>query len=270
MRIYGMLLVKDEADIIRATLTDMFRWVDMLFVIDNGSTDGTWQILQELSGDKLVPWKQDFAPFRRSMRAGIFRRFRDVSEEGDWWYFADSDEFCVDDPREFLDRVPSRDHVVFKKSIDYFLTEEDVRDHEFTGDFSVDRNHIRYIEPNCWTEMRFFRYRRKLKWELNREMPDHIGLRYPEPIIVQHFQFRSPAQMQKRLDIRNRIPRDKEGKPFKHVKEKDWEELLRRKEDLVPDEGYEQYRKLPMRRSLKESLPRHVIKRLLHGLMILP
>jgi glycosyltransferase involved in cell wall biosynthesis len=52
MTVIGVAMVKDEADIIVATVCNMVRQVDQVIVADNGSTDGTWEILQQLE-DKL-------------------------------------------------------------------------------------------------------------------------------------------------------------------------------------------------------------------------
>ena len=48
-KIYSLLLVKNEADIIRESLMAAIQWSDKVIVIDNGSTDGTWEIVQELA-----------------------------------------------------------------------------------------------------------------------------------------------------------------------------------------------------------------------------
>ena len=48
-KIYSLLLVKNEVDVIAASLKDACRWSDKIIVIDNGSTDGTWQLIQDLA-----------------------------------------------------------------------------------------------------------------------------------------------------------------------------------------------------------------------------
>ncbi len=270
MKIFGMMLVKNEADILRQCISDALEWADKIFVIDNGSTDGSWDIIRSFEGDSVVPWKQEFTPFRRSMRAEIFNNFRHLSSDGDWWYIADADEFYVDNPREFLSGVPSRYHVVFKKSIDYFITREDIEEYEFTGNFDTDRSHIRYIEPVCWSEVRFFKYRSRLEWPVTEEKPPHMGLWYPDTVSVRHYQYRSPSQMQARIDIRNSIPKDKEGRPFRHVKEKNWKELLRSRSELIEDPGIDGYAALPLRRNIKEKFSTRVVKTVLHGTGLLP
>lgn len=49
MATWGVSVVKDEADIIEGTIRHMAGEVDALLVMDNGSTDGTREILHELA-----------------------------------------------------------------------------------------------------------------------------------------------------------------------------------------------------------------------------
>ena len=49
MRVHGMTLVKNEADVIRQSLVAATAWADAIYVYDNGSDDDTWAIVQELA-----------------------------------------------------------------------------------------------------------------------------------------------------------------------------------------------------------------------------
>lgn len=263
MKIFAIMLVKDEADIVKSVILDAKRWADRIFILDNGSTDGTWQVCQSLADDIVVPWKQDFRPYHNGLRADVYNTFREEAQEGDWWCFKlDADEFYVDDPRAFLAAIPRKYDLAAKKSLDYFLTNEDAAEYNYTGDFEADRPFIRYIREGCWSEPRFFRehtsmlMHKRIVWRAVPEehYPPFAGLLAPKTILVRHYQYRSPAQMQKRLDIRNAKAVKNEGKSFRHVKETDWHELLRPRSALILDDGkIETYNSLPIRGNTKQS-----------------
>ena len=54
-------------------------------------------------------------------------------------------------------------------------------------------------------------------------------------ILVKHYQFRSPKQMQARLDLRNSLSNKKDGICFRHVKETNYKELLADKNTCLPN-----------------------------------
>jgi glycosyltransferase involved in cell wall biosynthesis len=280
VKIFGLLLVKNEADIIRPVLEHGRTWADRIIVQDNGSTDGTWEIVQQMADEVVVAWKQDLRPYDNTLRADAFNAFRHEASENDWWcYKMDSDEFYVDDPRAFLARVPWPYHVVFKKSIDYLITTEDVEEAEFEDDFTANRSKglYRYVKPVAHSEARFFRHRARLNWPPGTVAPKHRGPRYPEAILVRHYQFRSPEQMQRRLDLRNAVPKDRQGKPFRHIRQTHWTELLVPRSEAVLDQGRKTYDELPARiKSAKRGLQAlgygivRGIRFALHALRILP
>lgn len=261
MRIFAIMLVKDEADIVKSVITDAVNWADRIFILDNASTDGTWEVckqLEEVYKGQVVAWKQETLPYHNGLRANVYNHFRSEAEAGDWWCFKlDADEFYVENPKEVLKTVPERYGLAAKKSLDYFITSEDIKEYSYSGDFERDKQFIRYIRKGCWSEPRFFRERRGIKWHCNPEehYPPYIGCLSPKKILVRHYQYRSPAQMQKRLDVRNNAAVKEGGKSFRHVKEKDWHELLKSREELILDDGkIETYNALPIRNEIKQSL----------------
>lgn len=248
MKIFGIMLVKDESDVIRSVLEHGRTWADRIFVIDNGSTDGTWETVNSMADDCIVAWRRDLRTYSNALRADAFNAFRHEAAENDWWcYKMDSDEFYIDDPREFLGRVPWPYHVVYKKSLDYVITEEDVAQGLLSESFEENRPRIRYLKPVAYSEPRFFRHRGRLTWPEGKAAPNHRGPRFPQPIRVRHYQFRSPTQMQHRLDVRNAVPRDRRGKPFRHIRVSDWTELLVPRSEAVLDEGDPTYDRIPTR-----------------------
>ena len=225
MRIHGMSLVKNEADVIRQSLVAALEWADAIYVYDNGSDDGTWAIVCELATahPQIVPYKQEARPFGQFLRGELFRRYR--SEAGDWWVTLDADEFYVDDPRTFLREVPERFGEVWSASFEYYFTDRDVARYEddpraYADDVPVSEK-LRYYVNN-WSEPRFFRDTPQVRWDAGDAWPEGLGAAYPERIRLKHYQYRSPSQMQRRIVSR----RDAFGPSFRHELLPDWEQVI--------------------------------------------
>ena len=113
MKIFAILIAKNEADIIGDVIKSAKEWADKIFAVDNDSSDETWQIIQSLRDDVLIPVRQEKRSFNRDFRGEIFNQFRNFSSEGDWWCFAlDADEFYPENPKKFLSNIPEKYHVV--------------------------------------------------------------------------------------------------------------------------------------------------------------
>jgi len=131
MKIYSLLLVKNEADIIASILKAAAQWSDKVIVMDNGSTDETWEIVQQLATEypQIIPFAKDAQAFQIGLRAVMFDAFKHELTASDWWCIRlDADEFFVENPRDFLATIPKRYKQVCKASIDYCLTHEDVEE----------------------------------------------------------------------------------------------------------------------------------------------
>jgi len=201
-----MCLVKNEADIIAECLLSAAKWCDAIYVYDNGSDDGTWEIVISLARTVgcLIPFKQDNVPFRDSIRGEIFERYRHQSTQGEWWCRLDADEFYIDDPRTFLAEVPPSFDVVWSAKFQYYFTEQELAryeldPHAFDDGVPVAQKCRHYL--NNWSEPRFFRYHPQLSYREG-DWPRPLGPSFPERIRVKHFQYRSPSQISKRLATR--------------------------------------------------------------------
>jgi glycosyltransferase involved in cell wall biosynthesis len=206
MNIYAICLVKDEADIIAQTLMAAKSWVDAVFVYDNGSTDGTWEKVTALAATEphVVPYKSDPKTFSDAMRREVFVDYRQRCRAGDWWCKLDSDEIYPEDPREFLQRVPLYYQIVWSVSIQFVLTDADLRAFDqnpagYADDVPVAQK-MRYYKTD-WSEARFFRYDPALKWPEGHAFPA-AGAVYPKRILMKHYKHRSPQQVQRRVDVR--------------------------------------------------------------------
>lgn len=269
-RVHSICLVKNEADIVRLTLERALAWSHRVLVLDNGSTDGTWEVVQRLARDdpRVVAWKQDHAPFRESLRGDVYNAFRQGADADDWWCRLDADEIYVEDPRLVLRRVARRHHVVWGIALEYYLTPEDVERIDFSRPIEQILPLIRgYKAEN--SEPRFFRHRARLRWA-QQGWPDHMGLSAPQRVPYRHYKYRSPHQIQRRLDTRREaIARGFQG--WGHARGENWREKLAAAHSLQTDRGEERFqideRRLPDHLG---SLTRRAIKGLLHGLRVWP
>jgi hypothetical protein len=93
MRIFGLMMVRNEADILRVNVQHhLAAGVDRMLVVDNGSTDGTVGILKDLSREGRVEWREDAGAYRQSEITTALAReaFR---QGADWVIPIDADEF---------------------------------------------------------------------------------------------------------------------------------------------------------------------------------
>lgn len=276
MKIYAIMLVKNEADIVKHVLLEAKKWADKIFILDNGSTDGTWEIIQSLKDDIITPWKQYFGDYTDGLRADVYNEFKNISKPGDWWCFKlDADEIYAEDPRKFLKQIPNNCHLVAKQSLDFVITNEDLEEYNFSGNFELDCPHLRYIKNPCYSEPRFFKYRKGLKW-INTpyaHWPQKIGVLADQNILCKHYQCRSPQQMQARIDLRNNTMVKKAGIVWKTKKETDWHELLLKREEcfyipeIITSEVISQLKALEIDRAdFKQGFLKKLLKRILIAL----
>jgi len=264
MKISAICLTRNEADVVEHCLREAEKWADRIYLYDGASTDGTWERIQAMKSERIVPWRCDSAVFREGLRAEVFADRRAESEVGDWWCQLNADEFYVENPRDFLAGVPASDHVVWAVNLQYFLTHEDIAEGDITGDFPKDRERLRYYAAAC-AEPRFFRYRKALRWDLNDAWPAHLGVIHRRAMHFRHYCYRSPQQIQMRLNVR-RENRARGFEGWEHAKEADWREKLVACSALHRDAGDGQFVvEEHVRRQYRESFARRAFKRLMHG-----
>jgi predicted O-methyltransferase YrrM len=94
MNLIGIVMVRNEADIVRLSLLHhLSQGLDRVLVIDNGSTDGTAEILARVSqDDPRVQWRSDPGPYMQSV--ALTELAREAFRLGaDWVVPFDADEF---------------------------------------------------------------------------------------------------------------------------------------------------------------------------------
>ena len=249
-KLHCIVLTKNEVDVAGACLSDAVKWADYLYVYDGASTDGTWELVQSLANSKLIPWKRDGKVFKEGLRAEVFNEFRHLSSEGDWWLQLNVDEFYPEDPQAFFRRVSARHNLVWGISVEYYLTWRDLECIDFADRFECRMPKLRYYKA-FWSEPRAFRYRKRLTWNPDEAWPRHLGLVAPERIVFKHYPYRSPQQIQMRLDVR-RENRARGFEGWRHANDTEWTAKIVSHEDCLYDDGH-----TPLK-IVEKKLPRHI------------
>lgn len=225
MKIHSLLLVRNEKDIIKHCLINAVTWSDNIYVFDNGSTDGTWEIINELEKkyEQIKIYKQENCLYHNGLRGEIFNYYKEKSKYGDWWCKLDADEIYVDNPKNILTKISKRYNSVWSSSFQYYFTDNDLEIYKkdknhYSDEIPLDKRYKYY--KNNWSEMRFVKHTRNMKWGENDPWPVKIYPVYTKRIKLKHYQFRSPEQIQKRIE--NRKEAIQKGTGFLHEQRKDW------------------------------------------------
>lgn len=269
MKIHCILLVKNEEDVVSYCLTEAAKWADHIYVYDGGSSDGTWEIVKSLASEKIIPWKQDGKVFSEGLRAEVFNAFRHLSAEGDWWLQLNADEFHLPDLRSILSRIPQGYDFVWGIPIEYYITWDDLTGIDFSKPIEQVLSALRHYKID-WSEPRCFRYRRRLVWNEESAWPNHVGIVAKPRIMFKHYPYRSPEQIQTRLDVR----RDNRRRGFtgwSHAAQVSWREKIVDASEYFIDDRSGSYvmneEGLPKH---IEPAPRRLVKKLMHGSGIWP
>ena len=126
MQLYGVSMVRDEADIIRANvLHHLSAGFDRLIVVDNGSSDGTDQELRRIGReDPRLLWRRDERPYRQA-EVHTELMMEAYREGADWVVPIDADEFWyvpAGNLRDVLERYTAE--ALWVKRVDFIQRRE--------------------------------------------------------------------------------------------------------------------------------------------------
>ena len=212
MSAYGLMLVRDEADILPESIPHYLSWLDGLYVMDLGSTDDTWQVLRDLAeGEpRLVLHSTRDLIFQEGLRAILFDAYRDRFRDGDWIVKADADEFYDVPPPQFAARyLRPHETCIYVQWYYFRLTSADVEPIE-RGRVSMAEerrrpiaSRRRYYRLPTHGEPRAFRYRSTMRWPATNAFPYNMGFVARARIPVRHYPHRDPWQMAARYRLRS-------------------------------------------------------------------
>jgi hypothetical protein len=237
MRFHAILFARDEEDIIGECLHHNSQWCNNIYVFDTGSTDQTWEIVNECSKKlpQVKPVRKTPIWFSDTLRALVFEEFRHEADEGDWWVRLDADEFYHVSPREFVKTLAPRESAIFHAYYNFVLTEEEVeRLSDRTRLISERRQPIqqrrRYFMTSFdYSEPRLFKYRKSMQWNPYHFGPYNAGYVAKRRIPIRHYPHRDPLQMERRYRLRHTMISEMEGMydtAIHHWSAVDWQQAV--------------------------------------------
>jgi len=236
--LFGICIVKNEADIIGFSLSHAARFCSAIFVLDNGSSDDTWERVISLSdtNKKIVPFERKICRYGVGLRGYIYNRVCRQFKPGDWILILDSDEFLENNPEADIEYCKTNDYdMMFTLQAQFYITRQDFSKQWYqNGHESIDSFDVlpAYYQIN-WSEPRLFKYNPFLIWDdldaqgnpTQISYPKGLGKRSPKKIVNRHYQYRSLPQMKQRLALRSRI--HKETGRFKHNQDQNFKHYIR-------------------------------------------
>lgn len=193
--ITAILMVKNEADIIAATLTHTLTQVDRIIVADNGSTDGTRDILNDFASAAVTVRDDPDPAYRQSQKMSALAA-RAADAGATWVVPIDADELWSHPTMtitEFLHEIPTDRAIVRAQLFDYVATGRDD---------TAEPNPVKRITWRRRTPAKLPKVAVRPTVAVTIHQGNH-GAEYfhPDPVgglIVRHFPYRSPEQMRRK------------------------------------------------------------------------
>jgi hypothetical protein len=208
VRIFGTLVVQNESDIIEELL-DYLRAIDLfdaIFFYDLGSDDDTFKKALRYS-DLLSQPRVIEAPYSETLRHRLMLEHRELYRPGDWLALIDADEFYEEDPRKLIP-LAEREGADFICTFqaEFQFTDTDLAEFEREDQTLPIRARRKYYAID-WTEPRFFRYFGE--WQRGPRFANPCSGRF----LNRHYQYRTPMQIQRRIETRITSRNRTEGRP---------------------------------------------------------
>lgn len=220
MKVNAICMVKNEADIVLEALENALTFCHRIYVFDNGSTDGTSELLDAFieQNPRVVLAQRSDELFKNQLRNRVYNKYHHLYSDDDWWYILDADELLAHDPREMLKKAAQRGYDCMRAwQAQFYLTEKDLEQ------FDTEDKNLPVAQRRChyrinWREPRFFKNSQQQQWSeaISGRIPPFCGKYDYRSPIIRHYAQRDPEQIRQRVKIRVDNPHS-----FFHLKKGD-------------------------------------------------
>lgn len=224
MNLYGILIAKDEGDIIEQTLLSLrqFGGFKKIFFYDNGSSDNTAKIAKKFN-DIVASVSTVSQTYSDTLKYQLLYQHAAEYQTGDWLAILDADELYAE---HALDKIVAAERVganyIESKSSQFYFTELDDCQHFFPHIPIIEqRQHylVNYGEP------RIFKFSPDIELTELKVKSRFAWLKPgPEKLLVNHFQYRSAQQVQHRINVR--LANHSASNNWGHIKNPRWQDYL--------------------------------------------
>ncbi|PKH03005.1 glycosyltransferase family 2 protein [Psychromonas sp. MB-3u-54] len=230
MKLNAICIIKNEVDIILETLNNALRFCDNIYVFDNDSTDGSWELIcnKAFEDPRVVIAAHSGEIYRNQFRNRIYNMFHSRFLASDWWYILDADEMLTDDPRPMLIKaMQGKKNQMRVWQAQFYFTDNDLAAYKKEDKTLSVSERRRYYRIN-WREPRFFKNSPDQSWpeDMSGKVPSFCQKLYHPSPICRHYAQRTPEQIKMRREIRLNNPFS-----FLHVKNKSDDDWLKQADD---------------------------------------
>jgi hypothetical protein len=201
-KLFGVCFAKNEEDIIADSVSHAAQFCDKIFVIDNASTDQTWDIVRGLNLANLVPVCSKDFDFRDYLRLRFMETRKEELGLDNWWYIFDADEFLLEDPFDTIAQAEDEGaNCIAVEMINFYLTKDEARNMEESGYRETWRDRKHYILYESG-KVEFIKNTRCLDYRVYDIVPLGLTKECSRRLLIKHYPYRSLAQLKKRVDTR--------------------------------------------------------------------
>ena len=228
-KLYGLLVARNESDVIRDCLMHALGHCDKIIAMDSMSDDATWQIITDMADQypqQIIAHARLETPFNEGLRAIGYNAFHHELSGADWWLRLDADEFLNADPAGVL-ALANHERVDFVRAnqMNFELTDLDAAAIESGADLwrrPIWQRRL-YYRVNQ-REFRMFRNNPDCKWDrmADSRFPQTLSekLVCSRDVFNRRYATRDIEPVKKRLAPRIR------PEEFQHLQDKDWKRRL--------------------------------------------